>query len=130
MQGELILPSTLETMESSAFSCCSGFTGDLVIPEGMLSIGEEIFYGCSGFNGTLYFPSTITEINGYYPFADCGFTEVVCYAEVPPSFGQTAFAGPMYTAKVPIYVPDASYDAYCAASGWKFFTIKKLSERT
>ena len=42
-----VIPSSVTSIGSSAFSGCSGLTS-VKIPEGVTSIGSEAFWGCSG----------------------------------------------------------------------------------
>lgn len=49
--GELRIPKSVTSIESSAFYGCSGLTGDLTLPNSITSIGAAAFRKCSGFNG-------------------------------------------------------------------------------
>ncbi|MDR0973790.1 MAG: leucine-rich repeat domain-containing protein [Prevotellaceae bacterium] len=71
-------------------------------------------------------PSTMTTVgsaNGL--FASGGFKVLICRATTPPSPGTLGWGS-----KQTIYVPDASVDAYKAASGWSSYAsiIKPLSQ--
>ena len=50
LTGELVLPSTLETIGYQAFLYC-GFTGHLTIPDATLEIGDNAFRRCHGISG-------------------------------------------------------------------------------
>ena len=50
LTGELVLPSTLETIGYQAFLYC-GFTGHLTIPDATLEIGDNAFSRCHGISG-------------------------------------------------------------------------------
>ncbi len=58
--GNLVLPSTLEFIESGAF-CRTNLTGELILPEKVRFIGSIAFDGAK-FNGTLNLPENIREI--------------------------------------------------------------------
>ena len=62
LNGSLTLPSNLKTIGNSAFNRCSGFTGNLTIPNSVTTIGYSAFKGCSGFNGNLTIPNSVTTI--------------------------------------------------------------------
>lgn len=75
LNGNLILPESLETIGDEAFRKCNKFTGDLVIPKNVKTIGNNAFMSCSGFNGTLTFEadSNLTSI-GDYAFSANGWS--------------------------------------------------------
>ena len=76
-------------------------------------------------------PATVTTI-GAGAFAQCSLLkEFICKAETVPSLGDRVFHNtPIETKTGYIYVPDASVDAYKAATNWVTYAaqIKPLSE--
>ena len=73
MQGELVLPPTIEAIGSQAFAYCRGFTGQLILPEKLVTLGSGAFSYCSGITGELKVPDGITEIPSS---AFCGMSKV------------------------------------------------------
>lgn len=119
-------------------------------PAGVTTVAASLCYGCSKLS-EVEFPNTITRINqtafqwtgltsvtipssvtriDAQAFAQCKkLVEVIMEPTTPPTFGGSVFVG--CTALASIYVPDASVEAYKAASGWSTFAskIKPISER-
>ncbi|KAF5038238.1 BspA type Leucine rich repeat region [anaerobic digester metagenome] len=50
LQGRLIIPTSVVSIEANAFYACRGLTGDLVIPKNVEKIGLNAFLYCSGIN--------------------------------------------------------------------------------
>ena len=100
------LPNTLTTIKLSAFYNCSALA-NVTLPTSLTTIGDSAFEGCS---------SLVTFI---------------CNATTPPTLASVAFnRTPISSKKGTIYVPDASVDAYKAATNWVNYAsiIKPLSE--
>ncbi len=73
LTGQLTIPSTIGTIQGSAFYGCSGFTS-VMLPYGLKEIREHAFAECTGFTGNLMFPETVTHIK-YGAFHNCsGFS--------------------------------------------------------
>ena len=53
----MVLPESLEQIDSHAFESCSGLTGDLIIPQNVKAILSSAFQGCFNLNGNLYLKS-------------------------------------------------------------------------
>ena len=68
----LIIPSSVTSINSSAFSGCSGLTS-VTIPSSVTSINSSAFSGCSGLT-SVTIPSSVTSI-GYNAFSGC--TELI-----------------------------------------------------
>lgn len=117
---EVILPNTLTTIESGAFSACniekvvfpkslsviSGWSGnsklkEVIIPEGVTTIGESAFGGCYSLE-KIELPNTITTIEGS-AFASCQSLKEIKIPDSVTSIGNSAFAG--CTGIDYIYVP-------------------------
>ena len=75
LSGELVIPSTLQTIAKRAFY----YTGieKLTLPDGNLEeIGEEAFYRCESLSGTLTIPESVTTIETF-AFGDTGIKTLV-----------------------------------------------------
>lgn len=95
--------------------------------------GKSDSYTCFGDNPNLKtarIPSSVSVI-GNKAFVRCtGLEEIICEATTPPTLNHiNAFE---YTNSCPIYVPDASVEAYKTATNWSQYQsrIKPLSEYT
>ena len=70
-----IIPNSVTSIGSSAFSGCSGLTS-ITIPNSVTSIGRYAFYGCSGLT-SITIPNSVTSI-GEFAFYRCsGLTSIV-----------------------------------------------------
>ena len=71
----------------------------------------------------------VSKIGSYSCRYNTSLEAYICEAETPPTLGNLVF---QYSVNFPIYVPDASVDAYKEASGWAAYAdrIKPLSEYT
>lgn len=94
--------------------------------------GEGLFYNCDNLKFARL-PVT-TESIADCTFYSCGaLNTLICEATTPPSLGTSAFRNtPIASGTGYIYVPDASVDAYKAATNWATYAdqIKPLSEYT
>ena len=79
----------------------------------------------------VYLPDTLTSM-GYGCFLNCtSLVTLICNATTPPTLGSKVLNNtPIASKKGTIYVPDASVDAYKAATNWSTYAdiIKPLSE--
>lgn len=101
---------------------------ELIIEEGLEDLGESSFGRCTSLlNVTL--PKSIKKI-GALAFVECLLQWVIVRAEQPPTLVNTNAFLITGGASYPIYVPDASVDAYKGASVWSGLAarIKPLSE--
>ena len=95
---DLAIPNSVTSIGSSAFSGCSGLTS-VTIPNSVTSIGEDAFLGCTG------------------------LTSMTVEATNPPlCVNKYGLGLNMPDYNIPLYVPEASVDAYKAADEWKKFT--------
>lgn len=141
-RAPLILPSTLKSIGSGAFSG-NMFSGELKLPSSLLELGAEAFDLCSRISGTLEIPENITAIKGWTfaycssieklvlpstmdaiqssAFSNCfGLGSIVCSAVNPPYVERSAFDG-VSKSNVVVEVPEASVAAYRTAPGWSDF---------
>lgn len=64
----VIIPNTITSIGSYAFSYCSGISGALTLPTSLKKLGDGAFYGCSKLT-SVTIPATLTDI-GYYCFLE------------------------------------------------------------
>ena len=94
---ELVIPNSVTSIESSAFSGCTSLTS-VTIPNSVTSIGEYAFYGCSGLT-SIEIPNSVTSI-GEYAFYGC-----------------SSLTSPVYNAHVFAYMPTSYLGAYTIPDG-------------
>ena len=100
------LPSTLKTIGSFAFFCCS-FLTSIEIPEGVTEIGEQAFDHC--FN----------------------IKKIVFLSSVPPAIGSNLFPYKWGDTEFTVYVPRGSLEAYCSVNDdyWQYLVkLDKIKE--
>lgn len=70
LKGDVVLPKSLERIESEAFMNCRNIDGKLYIPSSLETIGDRAFYGCESLSGDLIIPDSVETI-GDEAFAYC-----------------------------------------------------------
>lgn len=113
----------MTTIGNYAFSGCKDL--ERIDISGATTIGNFAFNGCSLLRSADISNATFVD---YYAFYGCSSMQsIVCRADTPPQVHSNAFAS---SNNCPIYVPDASVDAYKTATGWSSYAarIKPLSE--
>ena len=85
---DLVIPSFVPSIGSSAFQYCSGLKS-VTITEGVTSIGNSAFYGCSGLT-SVTIPEGVTSIGSSAFSSYSGLTSVTIPSSVT-SIGQKAF---------------------------------------
>ena len=121
----ITLPDTLTSIYDRAFEVCSSLT-EITLPAGVTSIGNYAFNGCTSLAG-ITLPASLTSIGGG-AFNGCKSLQYIrIEATTPPTLSNTDAIPPTIRA---IYVPDASVEAYQAATNWSSFAskIKGISE--
>ena len=101
---------------------------ELIIEEGLEDLGESSFGGCTSL-GNVTLPKSIKTIRAL-AFVECPLQWAIVRAEQPPTLVNTNAFFITGGASYPIYVPDASLEAYKTATNWLNFAsrIKGLSE--
>ena len=102
---EIVVPATVTVVDSGAFSSCENLTS-VTIGNNVRYVGDGAFLNCSG------------------------ITEMIFEKTSPPMIGSISPLGQTeYT--FPIYVPDASVDAYKEHMDWVDYAsrVKGISER-
>jgi len=112
------IPNSVTLIGSEAFSGCTGLMS-VTIPNSVTTIGVGAFYGCTGLT-SVTIPNSVTSI-GYNTFSGCtSLTSIIALNPTPPTLQPYTFHG-MDMAKVCLYVPSGSIDAYRSAAGWNEF---------
>ena len=88
---------------------------NIVIPEGVTEVGYAAFYGCTYLN-EVSIPASVQQI-GDHAFANCTHMgKMHVDAATPPAIDSKTFDGVSRT--MPVYVPDASVNAYQSDVLW------------
>ena len=91
LNGSLTLSSNLKTIGNRAFNSCDRFKGNLTIPNSVTTIGDLAFNNCKGFTGDLTIPNSVTTI-GKLAFNNCtGFTGDLTIPNSVTTIGNFAF---------------------------------------
>ena len=115
----IIIPEGVTKIGEWAFMSCSALSS-VVLPETLLTIKSRAFSGCSTLH-TLTLPSKISSIESS-AFSSCqGLTEINVLALDVPTIGEGVFS---YTGSCPVYVPDASIEAYKADEAWSEYSAR------
>lgn len=118
---ETVIPSTVESIGSSAFAGCIGLTS-IEIPKSVGSIESEAFANCTGLT-SIELPESISSIESS-TFEGCtGLTSIIIPKNVN-TIGYRAFAG--CSSLTSIKIPEG----ISAIEGRAFFSCKNLSQIT
>ncbi|NDP22744.1 MAG: leucine-rich repeat domain-containing protein [Paludibacter sp.] len=61
----VIIPSSVISIGSYAFSYCSGINGNLTLPNSVKRLDEGAFYGCYNLTGTVFIPASLSDLGEY-----------------------------------------------------------------
>ena len=91
ISNNLIIPSSVQYIEESAFAYCKKISGLSFAEDAQLvSIGTSAFYYCERIKGTLRFPNSLTEIGGW-AFCLSGLLSKIIIPSSVTSIGTSAF---------------------------------------
>ena len=76
VEGELVIPDGVTSIESNAFKGCTGLTS-VVIPDSVTKIGGAAFDDCTGLT-SMVIPDSVTKI-GAYAFSGCTELKTIYY---------------------------------------------------
>ncbi|MCM1078618.1 MAG: leucine-rich repeat domain-containing protein [Bacteroidales bacterium] len=123
---EISIPGSVKTLGNSTFYGCKALKS-IKLSEGIETIGSMTFSGCSALEA-ITLPSTVNEIK-MMAFSDCkGIKEITSLNTVPPTCAGDRMFEDFLTAT--LFVPEASMDAYKAATSWKEFTTVEAVKTT
>lgn len=124
VNGVFNIPSGVTRVNQVCFRNCYKLE-TINIPSGITIIGDFSFEGCTGLT-SVEIPSGVTVI-GSDAFESCtSLTSIIINALSIPTLGNYAFDN---TNNCPIYVPDASVNAYQTAWSTYADRIKPISEK-
>ena len=138
----VIIPSTVTSIERSAFSDCGGLSsiegldfvtdiatfafcrtsvGTLVFSNRLTTIGDQIFEDCRELT-KITIPSSVESI-GKETFDGCKkLKHVYIERSTPPTLGSSAFD--KTDPELKIYVPCGALSAYTGTNNWKSYALK------
>ena len=112
------IPNSVTDIGTRAFDECSRLTS-VTIGSGVTSIGNAAFQWCTSLS-SVTIPNSVTSIGNSAFYRCTNLTSITCNATTPPTLGSEAFDG----STCPIYVPEASVEAYKSASGWSDYASR------
>jgi len=137
--GNLVLPSSIKTIEKDAFTNCSRLTS-ITLNEGLETLGEGVFKSCTALTSInipnsvktigeqafyLDRPTTVTIGSGITSIGLGAFETTTEYAQnreyvkilatTPPTLDDASVGSFTFNGSYPIYVPAASVNAYKSA---------------
>jgi len=116
--GTVTIPESVTTIESSAFSYCSGLTS-VTIPESVTTIGLLAFSNCYGLT-SLSIPNSVTTI-AQVAFEWCtGLTDVTVDWAMPLSIPANVFSA-VNTSLATLHIPAGTKAIYQADPVWGTF---------
>ena len=117
-----IIPNSVTSIGSSAFSNCSGLTS-ISIPNSVTSIGNGAFRGCSGLT-SISIPNSVTSI-GDYAFRNCSGLTSISIPNSVTSIGSSAFNNciGLTSISIPNSVPSIGSSAFSNCRGLTSISI-------
>jgi hypothetical protein len=117
----VILPSTLSTIGTNAFSACTGLR-NLSIPSAVNTINNYAFSNCSGLM-SITIPASITTL-GSYVFYNCtSLTSIIANSSYPVNLSSSSYVFyNVNSTNCSLYVPYGSKSIYAAAVQWGNFS--------
>lgn len=113
---DLVIPNSVTSISSGAFSGCSGLTS-VTIPNSVTSIGNEAFSGCSGLT-SVTIPNSVTSIGNGAFWGCSGLTSVTIPNSVT-SIGNNTFiyCDGLNSVTIPNSVTSIGYGAFQGCRG-------------
>ena len=120
------VPQTVTRIAGYSFRDCTNLKS-INIPTAVTTIDGGTFWGCTALT-SVTIPSSVTTI-GSLVFWNCtGLTSVTNKATTPQDIsGKNVFVNGAKVKECKLYVPQESYDLYCAADVWKDFMVEGIS---
>ena len=115
---DLVIPSSVTSIEDYAFYGCSGLTS-VTIPDCVTKIGSSVFYGCSGLT-SVTIPNSVTKIGSSLFQNCCGLTSV--------TIGKCEFSGSSFigcTSLETLSINHSPYEGYFKKIGLDACTALK-----
>ena len=112
--ASITIPANVVKIDRNAFYACAKLNSVTIPDESQLTtIGSCAFLMCYELT-SITLPASITTIENSAFGERINFESVTCWAAEPPALGGDAFGA----GNVVVYVPEASVDAYKAATDW------------
>lgn len=119
----------LTTIEQRCFRGRSNLIGDVVLPSTLTTINSEVFTYCTSITSVTLGENVSNINNTAFTYMGSSMKALVINATTPPTLnGANALSG---TPSCIVYVPDASVSTYQGAQYWSAYSsrIKGISER-
>lgn len=129
MTGYATVKSGVSTIGSSSFQDCQKLQGVTLPSTGLSTIATDAFNNCKSLT-TIDIPASVTAIQTRAFYNCSGLVTMIVRNTTPPTMPDNAVLNT--NSLTSIYVPDASVNAYKAATGWssKASIIKPISDMT
>jgi len=119
----ITIPDSVTSIGSNAFAYCSGLT-NVTIPNSVTSIGDGAFCGCSSLTSSITIPNSVTSI-GIDTFYNCSKLTSITIPDSVTSIGINAFSGcsGLTSITIPNSVTSIGGQAFQSCSGLANITI-------
>lgn len=120
--GDVVIPSDVTTIASSAFEGCTGMTS-VVIPNKVTSIGSSAFKGCTGLT-SIDLPDTLTTLD-FAILEDCTELTSLTIPETAESIGSNACQNcvSLTSVIIPEHVTSIGNDAFAGCTSLASVTL-------